>query len=140
MFWSRSSSFSVSSLVQQDVITYSVINKNPIRVEESVKGDGAEYYLLLYLTVCMANTNTGKLCGATFVDERFRNLVKSKLLPSTWEKLGEDGIARLMNNEWENGIKPQFCNDGREWSIHIPISSKKREYDQYNSSEISLTK
>ncbi|KAL7800433.1 hypothetical protein V8C43DRAFT_327236 [Trichoderma afarasin] len=100
-----------------DVITYTVVRQNPMKVQESVKGDG-------------------KLCGATFVDERFRNLLKTKMPLASWETLGEDGVARLMNNEWENGIKPQFRNDGRQWTIQIPIASRKRDYDQFSCPEI----
>ncbi|PTB46849.1 hypothetical protein M441DRAFT_445543 [Trichoderma asperellum CBS 433.97] len=102
-----------------DVITYTIVSKDPIRVKESVRGDG-------------------KLCGATFVDELFRNLLRQKIPSSTWERLGEDGIARLMNNEWENGIKPQFNDDGRKWSIQAPVSSRKRDHEQYISSDISI--
>ncbi|KAM0256669.1 hypothetical protein ACHAQJ_004823 [Trichoderma viride] len=102
-----------------DVITYTIVKKDPMRVEESVKGDG-------------------KLCGATFVDERFRDLLRRKLPLPTWESLGENGVARLINNEWENGIKPQFCNDGRKWSIQVPVSSRKRDHDQYISSDIKI--
>ncbi|KAL6788341.1 actin-like ATPase domain-containing protein [Trichoderma sp. SZMC 28012] len=103
-----------------DIITYTVTSKDPMKVKESVKGDG-------------------KLCGATFVDERFRLLLKSKIPLSSWERLGEDGVARLMNAEWENGIKPQFCNDGRDWTIQIPFSSRKRDHDQFSSPDINIT-
>ncbi|KAL6696176.1 actin-like ATPase domain-containing protein [Trichoderma pleuroticola] len=103
-----------------DIITYTITSKNPMKVKESVRGDG-------------------KLCGATFVDERFRLLLKSKIPLSSWERLGEDGVARLMNAEWENGIKPQFRNDGRDWTIQIPVSSRKRDHDEFSSPEISIT-
>ncbi|KAL7950826.1 hypothetical protein V8C42DRAFT_359648 [Trichoderma barbatum] len=103
-----------------DVITYTVIGQNPMKVKESVRGDG-------------------KLCGATFVDERFRHLLKNKIPLASWEKLGEDGVARLINSEWENGIKPQFCNDGRKWTIQIPIASRKRDHDQFSCPEITIS-
>ncbi|KAL7909218.1 actin-like ATPase domain-containing protein [Trichoderma velutinum] len=103
-----------------DIISYTVTSKDPMKVKESVRGDG-------------------KLCGATFVDERFRFLLKSKIPLPSWERLGEDGVARLMNAEWENGIKPQFCNDGRDWTIQMPVSSRKRDHDQFSSPEISIT-
>jgi hypothetical protein len=74
------------------------------------------------------------------VDERFRTLLKSKMAWTIWDKLGEDGIARLVNNEWENGIKPQFCNDGRDWTIQIPLTSRKRDHDQYSCPEINVSK
>lgn len=45
-----------------------------------------------------------------------------------------------MNNEWENGIKPQFCDDGRKWCLQTPISSRKRDYDEYSSSDIKFSK
>ncbi|KAK4079305.1 hypothetical protein Trihar35433_410 [Trichoderma harzianum] len=100
-----------------DVITYTIISQTPMKVRESVKGDG-------------------KLCGATFVDERFRHLLKNKISPASWQKLGEDGVTRLINNEWENGIKSQFCNDGRKWTIQLPIASRKRDHDQFSCPEI----
>ncbi|TFB06377.1 Heat shock 70 kDa protein 12B [Trichoderma ghanense] len=103
-----------------DVITYTVTNQAPMEIEESVRGDGS-------------------LCGATFVDERFRNLLKHKMAWDTWDKLGEDGIARLMNNEWENGIKRQFCNDGSKWTLQIPIISRKRDHDEYSCPTIDIT-
>ncbi|UKZ77423.1 hypothetical protein TrVFT333_005144 [Trichoderma virens FT-333] len=103
-----------------DVITYTVISQSPMKVKESVRGDG-------------------KLCGATFVDERFRQLLASKIPLASWKKLGEDGIARLINNEWENGIKPQFCNDGRKWTIQVPIASRKRDHDQFSCPEIKIS-
>ncbi|PTB81529.1 hypothetical protein M440DRAFT_1427388 [Trichoderma longibrachiatum ATCC 18648] len=103
-----------------DVITYTVVSQDPMKIEESVRGDG-------------------RLCGATFVDERFRNLLKHKMAFGTWNKLGEDGIARLINNEWENGIKPQFCNDGRKWTIQIPITARKRDHDQFSFPDIDIT-
>ncbi|KAL9484625.1 hypothetical protein ACSS6W_003414 [Trichoderma asperelloides] len=90
------------------------------------------------ITYIMLTWYLGKLCGATFVDERFRNLLRQKIPSSTWERLGEDGIASLMNNEWENGIKPQFSDDGRKWSIQAPVSSRKRDHEQYISSDISI--
>ncbi|KAL7819007.1 hypothetical protein V8C26DRAFT_434149 [Trichoderma gracile] len=69
-----------------DVITYTVVSKDPMKIEESVRGD-----------------------------------------------------ARLMNNEWENGIKPQFCNDGRKWTLQIPITSRKRDHDEYSCPDIDIT-
>ncbi|KAK1250373.1 hypothetical protein MKX08_010376 [Trichoderma sp. CBMAI-0020] len=85
-----------------DVITYTIVSKTPMRVKESVKGNG-------------------KLCGSTFVDERFRYLLRQKIPLSTWERLGEVGIARLMNNEWEHGIShnsAMMAVRGRYKSLH----------------------
>lgn len=45
-----------------------------------------------------------------------------------------------MNTEWENGIKPQFANDGRRWPIQPPLGSRKRDHDQYISPEINIYK
>lgn len=125
------------------MITYTIIGKNPMRVKESVRGDGKHD---IYMCVCIFVRSIqlmqliGKLCGATFVDERFQDLLRQKIPLNTWERLGDDGIARLMNIEWENGIKPQFSNDGRKWSIQIPVGSRKRDLEQYMSSDINIHK
>ncbi|PNP54385.1 hypothetical protein THARTR1_05592 [Trichoderma harzianum] len=108
-----------------DVITYTVIQTDPIRVEESVKGDG-------------------KLCGATFLDEMFLTALRSKInkvSPNAFEILEENGgLSRIMHNDWENGIKPQFRNSNQHWLVQMPNSgsNRKRTYDQFHFSDIKF--
>ncbi|KAL7936286.1 HSP70 family [Trichoderma chlorosporum] len=109
-----------------DVITYTVIKTNPIRVKESVKGDG-------------------KLCGATFLDGMFLTTLRNKLdkiSPDAWQILERNGaLSRLIHNDWENGIKPQFRNTDQHWVLLMPgsIGSRKRSHDQFRFSDIKLT-
>lgn len=63
----------------------------------------------------------GKLCGAVFLDERFLQLLQSKIPHETWSRLGDNGLRRLLNDHWENGIKTQFCNDEMIWKIQLPF-------------------
>ncbi|EHK40875.1 uncharacterized protein TrAtP1_004241 [Trichoderma atroviride] len=106
-----------------DIITYTVVELNPIKVRESVKGDG-------------------KLCGATFLDERFLEILREKLdqiSPDTWKTLEETGaLGRIINNDWENGIKPQFRNTDQHWMIQIPVKGPKRTHDEFRFSDIKL--
>ncbi|KAL6908481.1 hypothetical protein GGI43DRAFT_379335 [Trichoderma evansii] len=106
-----------------DIITYTVVELSPMKVKESVKGDG-------------------KLCGATFLDERFLQILRGKLdqvSPDTWKTLEETGVLeRIINNDWENGIKPQFRNTDQHWMIQIPVKGPKRTHDEFRLSDIKL--
>ncbi|KAL6828349.1 HSP70 family [Trichoderma camerunense] len=108
-----------------DVITYTVTKTDPLRVQESVKGDG-------------------KLCGATFLDEVFQTTLRSKLdkiSPDAWQILEESGaLSRIIHNDWENGIKPQFRNTDQHWLLQMPTSglNRKRTHDQFRFSDIKF--
>ncbi|KAM5351656.1 hypothetical protein ACJ41O_004379 [Fusarium nematophilum] len=70
-----------------DIITYTVVKLHPLTVRESVRGDG-------------------DLCGAMFLDENFRTLLK-KLIPADIQsQIGESGLLKIMSDDWEHGIKP----------------------------------
>jgi hypothetical protein len=62
----------------------------------------------------------GGLCGAVFVDEAFSELLKEKFTTTKWDKMSDDSRARLLHDEWEHGIKPQFDGRERTWTINIP--------------------
>ncbi|KAK0763089.1 hypothetical protein N5P37_004073 [Trichoderma harzianum] len=108
-----------------DVITYTVIQTDPIRVEESVKGDG-------------------KLCGATFLDDFFLTALRNKInkiSPNAFKVLEESGwLSRIIHNDWENGIKPQFRNTNQHWLVQMPSSgsNRKRTHDQFRFSDIKF--
>ncbi|RSM02208.1 hypothetical protein CEP52_008083 [Fusarium oligoseptatum] len=69
-----------------DIITYTILKMEPLIVRESVRGDG-------------------DLCGAMFLDEGFLFLLK-KLIPADVQaKMGDSGLRKIMNDEWEHGIK-----------------------------------
>lgn len=67
----------------------------------------------------------GDLCGAIFVDERFKALVIRKL-----QEISEDAMARvsdgqiqtIMSQNWENEIRSQFSGAAKTWTIHVPYS------------------
>ncbi|KAJ4323450.1 hypothetical protein N0V84_004322 [Fusarium piperis] len=70
-----------------DIITYTILKMDPLTVRESVRGDG-------------------DLCGAMFLDESFLFLLK-KLIPADVKvKMGDGGLRKIMNDDWEHGIKP----------------------------------
>ncbi|KAM4054870.1 actin-like ATPase domain-containing protein [Hirsutella rhossiliensis] len=84
-----------------DLISYKVIRENPPQVRECVQGDG-------------------KLCGAVCLDERFFQLLKSKLPRNIWDRLGKPGIDHIMDFHWENGLKVQFHQDSTDLQIQMP--------------------
>ncbi|RFU72730.1 hypothetical protein TARUN_9533 [Trichoderma arundinaceum] len=106
-----------------DVITYTVIQLDPLRVEESVKGDG-------------------KLCGASFLDERFMDILRAKLdemSPDAWQILENSGaLSRIINVDWENGIKTQFRNTDQHWVIQMPVNGPKRTHDEFRFSDLKF--
>lgn len=76
------------------------------------------------------------------MDERFLQILREKLdqvSPDTWQILDETGVlGRIINNDWENGIKPQFRNTDQHWMIQIPVKGPKRTHDEFRFSDIKL--
>ncbi|KAK7721306.1 hypothetical protein SLS64_001602 [Diaporthe eres] len=89
-----------------DVISYKTIDTDPMTVQEAVKGKG-------------------DLCGAIFVDERFKALLTSKL-----QEVSEDAVTRvsgeeireMMSRNWEDEIRSQFTGAAKTWTIRLPLS------------------
>ncbi|KAI9166988.1 Heat shock 70 kDa protein 12B [Paramyrothecium foliicola] len=98
-----------------DIITYTVVSTNPLVVKESIRGDGA-------------------LCGAIFLDEAFQKLLRRKISRDVWQKLGNEGVARIMNDDWENCIKPQCSTEDTSYHILIPFGGNAE--NNYQPSEI----
>ncbi|KAF5020932.1 hypothetical protein F66182_7037 [Fusarium sp. NRRL 66182] len=92
-----------------DIITYKVEKLHPLTVSESVKGDGA-------------------LCGAIFLDEKFLALLKSTIPLDVQKKLQKPGLQKIMDDDWEVGIKPSVCKQSASWDIQLayngPVSSQ----------------
>ena len=65
-----------------DLISYRIENVRPLEVAEYV-------------------SNKGKLCGAIFVDEAFKNYIHQTLPPGSLKKMGDEGIEKLLSGEWE---------------------------------------
>lgn len=86
----------------------------------------------------------GKLCGATFLDGRFLATLRKKLdelSPDAWQILEENGaLRRIIHNDWENGIKPQFQNTAQRWVLQMPATvARKRTHDEFRFSDIELS-
>ncbi|KUI61643.1 hypothetical protein VP1G_08816 [Cytospora mali] len=87
-----------------DLISYKVARSNPMELMEVVRGKGA-------------------LCGAIFVDERFKNLITAKLKlirNDALDYVTDQEIAEIMERHWENGIRKRFTGAGHEWNIRYP--------------------
>ncbi|RYC84381.1 hypothetical protein BFJ63_vAg12749 [Fusarium oxysporum f. sp. narcissi] len=84
-----------------DLISYIFQLTDPFVVKECVKGDG-------------------DLCGGVFLDEAFIRFVKRKSPKGTWWPVTKTEERKFLNDEWEHGIKPQFENQKRSWSLALP--------------------
>ncbi|EXL89731.1 hypothetical protein FOPG_00319 [Fusarium oxysporum f. sp. conglutinans race 2 54008] len=84
-----------------DLISYIFQSTDPFVVKECVKGDG-------------------DLCGGVFLDEAFIRVVKRKSPKGTWWPVTKTEERKFLNDEWEHGIKPQFENQKRSWSLALP--------------------
>ncbi|KAI0483753.1 hypothetical protein F4859DRAFT_473995 [Xylaria cf. heliscus] len=87
-----------------DLISYKVQSIRPTVLQEAVEG-------------------TGKLCGGIFIDQAFEQLCKGCLGHTKWNRLSARGLAKIMKDEWEYGIKPQFRpgKTGREYIVELPV-------------------
>lgn len=63
----------------------------------------------------------GGLCGAVFVDDAFIKLLERKMGKSSWAKMTPASRKRILNDDWEHGIKRQFLGQERTWTIQYPF-------------------
>ncbi|KAI0452973.1 hypothetical protein F5B21DRAFT_515653 [Xylaria acuta] len=85
-----------------DLISYKVKSIKPTVVQEAVEGTG----------------RTIQLCIGPGT---FEHMCKGRLEPK-WSKLTKIGWAKIMKDEWEYGIKPQFKPGGavKEYIVSLP--------------------
>ncbi|KAG8419810.1 hypothetical protein J3458_004647 [Metarhizium acridum] len=85
-----------------DIITYKILRPLLLSIRESVPGDG-------------------RLCGAVRLDEAFGRLLTSKMPRDVLQALSLEEWQRILNDNWENGIKPGFMNNNKSWTVRIPF-------------------
>ncbi|KAJ4996040.1 Hsp70 family chaperone [Colletotrichum sp. SAR 10_66] len=91
-----------------DLISYEIVETDPLVVKEAVKGDGG-------------------LCGGVFLDEAFIGLMKRRMTTHIWNNLPKDEIKKLMNGDWEHGIKQQFEGDDQDWPVEVPVGDQSTD-------------
>ncbi|KAI0808583.1 hypothetical protein GGR55DRAFT_198555 [Xylaria sp. FL0064] len=99
-----------------DIISYKVNNVEPLSVSECVEGEGA-------------------LCGGTFLDKEFESLLKSAVGEVSWNKMNGSDIRRMMNNEWEHGIKESFDGEPDYYTVELPSRAQCAPL-QFSSDEL----
>lgn len=63
----------------------------------------------------------GGLCGAIFVDEAFKEVLKKKF-DKRWEKMEESSRRDLVFKEWEMHIKRKFSQNSKKgYELRIPF-------------------
>lgn len=78
----------------------------------------------------------GGLCGGIFLDERFLELIKMKVGSGVWKNATEAEITKLLNDDWEHGIKRQFQNQDRTWLVTLPESCQG--YGRTGTSSVTM--
>ncbi|KAI5816996.1 hypothetical protein BZA77DRAFT_311532 [Pyronema omphalodes] len=77
-----------------DLITYEILSLNPLRVKESVTGEGG-------------------FCGSVYLDKDFEAFIRNMVGPEQYDKLKE-GDKKYMMGMFELGVKPSFQYDNKE--------------------------
>ncbi|GAW13738.1 hypothetical protein ANO14919_031270 [Xylariales sp. No.14919] len=99
-----------------DVISYKINTLEPLSVSECVEGEGA-------------------LCGGTYLDKEFESFLKMSIGEFSWAKMNKSDIRKMMNNEWEHGIKAAFKGELDSYTVDLP-SRAQREPLQFFSGDI----
>ncbi|KAL3964035.1 hypothetical protein ACCO45_001039 [Purpureocillium lilacinum] len=90
-----------------DLISYVVESLNPFEVKECVKGEG-------------------DLCGGIFLDEEFLKLIERSLGADIFSGLTKIEKRKLLNDNWEHTIKPQFDGKQTTWEVeYLPASCQR---------------
>ncbi|KAK7961949.1 uncharacterized protein PG986_002774 [Apiospora aurea] len=103
-----------------DIISYEVVKVKPeVKVKECTVG-------------------TGGLCGATFLDQAFFNHFLGIVGRLTWDKYDARRQKSIMNNGWEQLIKPGFDGTGGPWVMDVdgPVSFDNDELNRVFKSVI----
>ncbi|KAF9874472.1 hypothetical protein CkaCkLH20_08035 [Colletotrichum karsti] len=107
-----------------DLISYVIEQTDPLTVSEAVEG-------------------TGGLCGAIFLDEEFENILKPRinaLSKDLWDFIPRDEIDKMIQDNWENGIKQEFVSETRDWTISLSATCIQRTQETMIKIEGSLVK
>ncbi|KAI0864076.1 hypothetical protein F4860DRAFT_511446 [Xylaria cubensis] len=92
-----------------DIISYKINTVQPLSVSECVEGEGA-------------------LCGGTFLDKEFETFLKNAIGEASWNKMNESDIRRMMNNEWEHGIKEAFNGEEDYYTVELPSRAQIAQF------------
>lgn len=82
----------------------------------------------------------GGLCGGVFLDEEFLDLMRKKLGPKVWRHVSNAEQKKFLNDNWENGIKPQFKSQPRSWLVDLPESCQDIPNDEYGTMGVKRSK
>lgn len=77
------------------------------------------------------------MCGALFVDQEFQDLLKGRL--KRWDKLKPEQVTRIMETDWEYGIKRSFTGEGT-FQVEIPPEATGGLLSRNKSARLQLTK
>jgi len=64
------------------------------------------------------------MCGAIFVDAAFQDFLRGRL-SRRYDKITPVQLKKIMNDEWEHGIKRGFDDTEREWEVRLPADAVK---------------
>ncbi len=67
-------------------------------------------------------------------------LIKGKAGTDVWNAMSQEDKARLLNDDWEHGIKSQFDQKMRNWTININLGYKEQKRLEFPTSRLKLTR
>ncbi len=74
----------------------------------------------------MSDLNVGDLCGGIFLDEEFLKLIERSLGADIFSGLTKIEKRKLLNDNWEHTIKPQFDGKQTTWEVeYLPASCQR---------------
>ncbi|KAF1830154.1 actin-like ATPase domain-containing protein [Decorospora gaudefroyi] len=82
-----------------DLISYKIVDLNPLAVEECAVGDGG-------------------LCGSVYLDQAFERYIKTIVGESEWNSI-KDKSKKKMMREFELAIKRCYAGDDQEYSVDL---------------------
>ena len=108
-----------------DAITYSVQGRTPhLRLKtEKVMGDGKKVILLI-LNSLINNDDLGRLCGSSFINERFKKHLEERLDGETYLETGDTTIDQIIESrevmgEFEHRVKRQLTFENQSLSREL---------------------
>lgn len=103
-------------LICQDLISYNVESRKPFIVSECVQGDGkiSDCFTPIEYSSCL-----GGLHGGIFLDAAFIELLRSKIGPNGWKFVDKESQVKLLQKDWEQGIKSQFDDQDWPWVVDV---------------------
>lgn len=66
------------------------------------------------------------LCGAVYLDQAFEAAIRTRVGSSDYDRLSERSRLKLLEGDWEHGIKRAYNGSANIWPVDIVGFKPKR--------------